>query len=272
MSFQIPDQHTRHTVLCGECVATMRTIPAGIVDAVVTDPPYSSGGLFTGQRTQSARSKYVTSDAQHDLADFPGDTRDQFSYMEWCHLWLSQAQRVAKGGALIMVFTDWRQLAATQTALQVGGFVMRGVFAWVKPNARPQKGRFAQNSEFVVWGSNGDRALDYKSDEDAPHGYWMGMPPTNNKREHITQKPVDLMRYLMRPLQADSLILDPFMGSGTTGVAAMIDGHRFIGIDQSEHYTQVAEARIIKAAGEADPNSEQAAIDFTALTGGTDAA
>ena len=65
----------------------------------------------------------------------------------------------------------------------------------------------------------------------APSGWFEARAPRGADRSHITEKPVPLMRHLMRPLRPGSRILDPFTGSGTTGVAAKLEGHRFVGVE-----------------------------------------
>lgn len=148
----------------GEALAVLAEIPTASVDAVITDPPYSSGGQVRGDRMGSARSKYVSTSAQHTLETFGGDNRDQRSYQYWCALWLAECLRVTKPGGVLAMFTDWRQLPATTDAVQAGGWVWRGIIPWVKPDARPQKGRFSASAEYVVWATNGPREINFHSD------------------------------------------------------------------------------------------------------------
>lgn len=233
----------------GESLAALADLETGSVDAVITDPPYSSGGALTTQRKTSTDTKYQTGTRLEKLPDFLGDTRDQRSYQYWCQLWLSECLRVTKPGGFLMQFTDWRQYAATADAIQAGGWSWRGVVVWTKPayTVRPQKGRFTQDTEFVLWGTNGVRKQDFTSDAPVVAGTWFGNAPRGEQREHITQKPVDLMRHLMAPLAPGSTVLDPFMGSGTTGVAAITEGHEFIGVELSPYYHQVAVERVTRA-------------------------
>ncbi|WP_082761825.1 DNA-methyltransferase [Mycolicibacterium mucogenicum] len=245
----------------GDALAVLAELPDACVDAVICDPPYSSGGMVRADRMGSTRTKYVVSDAKHDLADFGGDNRDQRGYQYWCALWLAECLRITKPGGVLCQFTDWRQLPATTDAIQAGGWVWRGLIPWIKPNARPQQGRFTSHAEYVVWGTKGPRELA----GDIMDGYFMSNPPRS--REHITQKPMDVMRHLVRIAPEGGRVLDPFMGSGTTGAAAVLEGRRFIGIEHSEHYVDVAERRIRTAAGQAvDGADDQPALDFDTVT------
>lgn len=231
------------TLYRGDALAVLATLPDASVDAVVTDPPYSSGGFTRADRTSSTRTKYVDSDALHDLKDFEGDNRDQRAYGYWCALWLSECLRICKPSGVVLLFTDWRQLPITTDALQAGGWVWRGVVPWAKTNARPMAGRFTSQCEYVVWGSRGGMGLDFSA-ECFP-GFYVANPPKD--RDHITQKPLSVMRELVKIAPKGGTILDPFMGSGTTGIAAVLEGRKFIGIELTEHYHQVASERIATA-------------------------
>ncbi len=115
----------------GEALAVLRSLPDASVDAVLTDPPYSSGGFTRGDRQQDTTSKYVQSGTLIERPDFAGDTRDQHSFRYWEALWMAECLRIVKPGSPLCVFTDWRQLAATTDALQAGGWIYRGILVWV---------------------------------------------------------------------------------------------------------------------------------------------
>ena len=251
----------RCTLYRAEALALLQALPDASVDALVTDPPYSSGGMTRGDRTQGTRTKYVSSDAQHDIADFAGDTRDQRAYAYWCALWLAEAQRVVRPGGAALLFTDWRQLPSTTDALQAGGWVWRGIVPWAKVNARPQLGRFTAECEYVVWGSNGPMPPDTEVGT-LPGFYQMGAP---RQREHMAQKPVEIMRGLVKIAPPGGVVLDLFMGAGTTGVAALLEGRLFIGNEREAVHYANAERRIRTTAGEAIPRGEQDALQFEAL-------
>lgn len=183
------------TIYHGEALAVIAELESASVDGLVTDPPYSSGGMVRSDRMGKTSSKYVQSDSTNrTLSDFSGDNRDQRGYNYWMAMWLAEASRVLKPGAPALLFTDWRQLPSTTDALQAGGFVWRGIVPWVKPSARPMAGRFTNQAEYVVWGSNGAMGLDFE----APvfPGFYQANPP--REREHITQKPLDVMRQLVQ--------------------------------------------------------------------------
>lgn len=235
-----------HQIIQGDALAILSTIPVGTAGLVVADPPYCSGGQSaTERRKQSARGKYVSGDAKHTLPDFPGDNRDQRSFTLWITMILSECLRASVDGASCLVFTDWRQMPATSDALQAAGWTWRGIIPWRKPINRPQRDGFRRECEYVLWGSNGP-----------PHrhaqpiylpGVVEGSQPRGAVREHITQKPVDVLRQLIRICPDGGTVLDPFAGSGSAGVAARLEARGYIGIELTEHYAAVARRRLAEA-------------------------
>lgn len=231
------------TLYRGDCLDIIPKLP--MVDAVITDPPYSSGGMTRGDRAASTKTKYLTSDSGNIAAlnDFTGDNRDQRGFHFWSALWSSAAMRITRGGGIAAFFTDWRQLPISTDYMQAGGWIWRGVVPWAKPSYRPQIGRFGAQCEYLVWGSNGPMPTD--RGVGCLPGFFDQASP--QQREHITQKPDGLMAEIVRIVPAGSLVLDPFMGSGTTGVACALTGHRFIGIELTAEHFDIACKRIERA-------------------------
>jgi site-specific DNA-methyltransferase (adenine-specific) len=234
------------TIYVGDALTTLRELPAQSIDAVIADPPYCSGGITAADRmNQTARHKYVSTNATHTLADFDGDQRDQRSYTYWLTLWLTECLRLTKPRGVCLVFTDWRQLPATSDALQAAGWVWRGLVVWHKPGARPHRGRFANAAEYLVWGSHGH--LGAQPQAPCLPGLYSVPTPHHTERVHITQKPLLLLRQLIGITASGVTVLDPFMGSGTTGVAAVLEGRRFIGIEKNTAIATAARDRVIEA-------------------------
>jgi site-specific DNA-methyltransferase (adenine-specific) len=208
------------------------------IGAVITDPPYSSGGAFRSDRTKTTVEKYVQTSTAAYRPDFAGDSRDQRSFLTWAALWLNACYNVATPGAPLCAFIDWRQLPTLSDAVQAGGWTWRGVAVWDKGFGRPTPGRFSNASEFVVWGSKGPMPQ-----RDAyPPGIFRSPPPKD--REHITQKPEAVMSWLLNVVPEGATILDPFMGSGTTLKAAKEAGFRAIGIEVDQAFCEIAARRV----------------------------
>jgi site-specific DNA-methyltransferase (adenine-specific) len=230
----------------GDCLAILPTLPDASVDAVVTDPPYNSGGRTFGERQKSPIDKYRQGGTQIERPDFDGDNKDQRGYLHWSALWLGECFRIAKPGAPILLFSDWRQLPITTDALQAGGWTWRGIAVWDKTEgARPTKGRYTAQAEYIVWGSKGNMPLE-RGVGVLPGVY--RYPVKQADKFHLTGKPTPLMVDLLRIVAPGGVVLDPFAGSGTTGVAAVQSGYAFTGIEMSVDYHAIARRRLQEAA------------------------
>lgn len=208
------------------------------IGAVITDPPYSSGGAFRSDRAQQTSAKYVNTDTAAYRPDFAGDNRDQRSFLAWCTLWLNATRQASTPGAPVACFIDWRQLPVMTDAIQAGGWIWRGVAVWSKRYGRPNPAGFSSACEYVVWGTNGPA-----SEQDGyPAGVFECAPPS--ERDHIAQKPEAVMRWVTRLARPGTVVLDPFMGSGTTLRAAKDLGCKAIGIDVDERYCEIAAKRL----------------------------
>lgn len=229
----------KNQLLQGDALTILPTLEANAFDALITDPPYASGGLTAAARARPPSTKYCR-DGGH--ADFVGDERDQRSHLKWMHLWLSECARVLRDGAPVLLFTDWRQLPLTTDALQIAGFTWRGITVWDKTEGvRPQLGRFRNQAEYIVWGSKGNMPLDRR----APVLPGVIREPVRKAdKHHLTGKPTELMRQLVRICESGGRVLDPFAGSGTTLVAAELEGYCWTGVEKTEHYATVASGRI----------------------------
>lgn len=123
--------------------------------------------------------------------------------------------------------------------------VWRGIAVWDKKNSRPQMGRFKNQCEFIVWGSNG--ALPPNKDIGCLPGVFQCVNVRTSKRFHQTEKPIELLEKLLQICKPGGTVLDPFMGSGSTGVACVNTGRDFIGIELDQGYFETACRRIADA-------------------------
>lgn len=238
------------TIYHGETLNALAGMTERDIAAVVADPPYSSGGLFRSDRQVDPSQKYRgwsqgesgSVQPKSEPGSFGGDSRDQRSYLTWSALWLSMCWSMAKPTAQAFVCTDWRQLPTTTDAVQAGGWTWRGLCVWDKGVGRPMKGRFRNHLEYIVWASHGamPEARDVYPSTLLKHA------PPGTEREHVTQKPVGLLREILC-VAPDGAVLDPFMGSGTTLLAAKELGRSAIGIEIEERYCEIAAKRLAQA-------------------------
>lgn len=243
----------RYRMIHGEALRTLLELPDAFAGAVVTDPPYSSGGFTRGDRMASTSNKYVLTGTGIQRPDFAGDNRDQRGYAKWCALWMDEALRITRPGGSLLVFTDWRQLAVTTDAVQAGGWVWRGIVPWDKGDGtRPRAGGFRSQAEYVVWATAGAVRTDVTEclpgwlhvvDDQLEPG-WLHATVKQSEKMHITGKPVELMRTLSHIALPGDVIVDPFAGAGTTGVGALLEGRRFLGVEKTPEYAAIAADRL----------------------------
>ena len=141
------------TLYQGDALACLANLNDDSIDAVLTDPPYSSGGLTLSARQADPAQKYQNSGTKKTYPPMLGDGKDQRSFLAWASLWMSECWRVAKYGAPMLVFTDWRQLPIISDAMQAAGWYWQGIICWNKRSSRPQLGRFRNQCEYVLFAS-----------------------------------------------------------------------------------------------------------------------
>ena len=214
-------------ILHGDTLKLVKGFQPGIFDAVITDPPYASGGTKQNERNRTTNQKYSSMKAENALPDFDGDNKDQRSWTHWMAEWLYDVRKACKRGAPICLFIDWRQYPSITDALQWAGWIWRGTAVWDKGNSRPQKGRFRQQAEYIVWGSNGPMPIN-RPVSCLPGVFRYGNP---QNRIHVTEKPLQLMKDVIQICEPGGLILDPFAGAGTTILAAAESGFQAVGIE-----------------------------------------
>lgn len=236
------------TLYRGECLKVLQSLPDASVDAVICDPPYSSGGFNRDDKSRTTTEKYSQNGVRRVYPDFQGDNRDQRSYLFWCTLWIDECARILKPGGYFLSFADWRQLPLMTDAVQAGGIMWRGIISWDKGlGARaPHKGYFKHQCEYVVWGTKGPAVI---LEHDGPFAGCIKESVKQSDKFHLTGKPTPLMRELVRCVAPGGVVLDPFMGSGSTGVACVQAGLSFIGIEREIAYIDISCQRITKAQG-----------------------
>jgi len=204
------------------------------------DPPYSSGGLHAGARRADPAQKYQQTGTKRSYPPMLGDCKDQRSFIMWAALWLGECWRLAKPGAPCLVFSDWRQLPAMTDAVQAAGWEWRGIVVWHKPSARPMMGWFRRDAEFVI---HAVKTLAKAFSRRCFPGVFNHRVVAADK-VHLTSKPLPLLIDLLGVTPEGGTILDPFMGGGTTALACLETGRRFIGVELSAEYFKLAAHRI----------------------------
>ena len=227
-------QDAATTLFRGDALGILRNLQDDSVDAVLTDPPYSSGGMTLSARQADPRVKYQHTRTVKTYPPMLGDNRDQRAFTFWATLWLTECWRTAREGSPLLLFTDCRQLPAMTDAVQSAGWLWRGIVVWHKGSGRPMVGEFRRDSEFVIYGCKGK--LHRHTRKCLPGIYQYTVD--HKKKNHLTSKPIGLVRELLEITPEGGTVLDPFAGGGTTALAASQTGRKSINIELSEEYAR----------------------------------
>jgi site-specific DNA-methyltransferase (adenine-specific) len=238
-------------------------LAAGSIDLIFADPPYflSNNGTTcrSGRRVSVNKGHWDTSRGVH--ADHEFNQR-----------WLTECQRVLKPSGTLWVSGTQHVIFSLGFAMQQLGFHFLNTITWYKPNASPNLAcrTFTHSTEILIWATpeRGPRLLHtfhYHEmraqaggrqmrdlwpipDGEGCHLVWnIPTPPKREKSEgqHPTQKPLELLdRIIISASSPGDVVLDPFAGSATTGVAALRRGRRFLGVEISAEYIELATRRL----------------------------
>ena len=208
-------------LLNGDCFELLQDIPDESIDMVLTDPPY-------GMNFQSGHRK-------NKYEKIMGD-----SNLDWLDDFVNEIYRVSKPNTAHYVFCSFHHIDKFKQAIEKK-FKVKNILTWVKNNTSmgDLKGDFAPKTEFIIFFHKGRRLINGKRDPNV-----LEFKKTRNEL-HPTQKPVDMTEYLIGKFSDEGdVILDPFMGSGTTGVACLNTNRSFIGIELDDDYFNIAKERI----------------------------
>lgn len=224
----------------GNTFTVLPLLPSDSVDAVITDPPYCSGAATLSGKQADPAAKYQQTGTKKTYPPLLGDAKDQRSFTWWVTQWLCECWRIARDGAPLLVFTDWRQLPCVTDAVQSAGWMWRGIVVWNKPSARPVLGEFRRDSEFIVYACKG--RLQRHTTRCLPGVF--KYPVNAAEKVHLTSKPIQLMAELMSIVPEGGTILDPFLGGGSTALAAKATGRKCVGVELSPEYARIAAERV----------------------------
>ena len=241
----------------GDCLELLKQLPENSIDMIFADPPYNlSNGGFTvhaGRRVSVNKGEWDKSKGFKDDYEFH-------------YNWISVCKRVLKPHGTLWVSGTYHSIYQCGHAIQALGYHILNDISWFKPNASPNlSGRyFTASHESLIWSKkdknskhifnynlmkNGDwhyEDLLKKPNKQMRSVWTVGTPKTEEKKfgKHPTQKPLNLLkRIVLASTKENDVVLDPFTGSSTTGLAAYLCGRKFIGIDNEKLYLDLSAKR-----------------------------
>jgi modification methylase len=246
-------------VLVGDCIETLRRLPPASVHAIFADPPYNLQLKGELRRPDSS------------VVDAVDDAWDRFedfaAYDAFCREWLAECRRVLRKDGTIWVIGSYHNVFRLGTAMQDLGFWILNDVIWRKANPMPNfRGRrFTNAHETLIWAARGADSryrFNYQAMKALNEGLQMRsdwfiplctgaerLRDDAGAKLHPTQKPEALLhRVLLACTLPGEVVLDPFLGSGTTAAVARRLGRRFIGIERETAYAQAAMRRVEQTA------------------------
>jgi len=216
----------------GECIEQMKLIPTGSIDAIITDPPYNIARKNRFHTIGRAGIDFGEWDKGFDL----------FSYID-------EIPRILSKNGCVVIFNDWKNVGDIARYCESKGLVIKDMLRWEKANPMPRNRdrRYITDYETAIWCTNKKAKWTFnRLDEKYQRPLFKGaLTKKSEKTPHPTQKPLWLMEKIIKiHTNEKDTVLDMFMGSGTTGVAAKNLNRNFIGIEQDQKYFNIAKNRI----------------------------
>ncbi len=245
----------RNRLLQGDCIALMKTLPERSVDLVFADPPYN---------LQLQQDLHRPDNSKVDGVTDSWDRFDSFAaYDSFTEAWLTAARRAMHDDAAIWVIGSYHNIYRVGAILQDLGFWILNDIVWRKTNPMPNfRGRrFTNAHETLIWAAKHEesrytfnyRAMKALNEELQMRSDW-SLPICNGperlrddkgRKLHATQKPEALLyRVILSSSKPGDLVLDPFVGSGTTAAVAKRLGRDYIGLEREADYLAFAEKRL----------------------------
>jgi DNA modification methylase len=243
------------TLYHGDCIDIMPSLPQ--VDAIITDPPYCSGSVSEASRT-AAKGQGLRSENLQRYGWFVGDNMGTAGLVFLLRSMAFNALEILKPEGSLLVFCDWRMVPNLAPAIESSGMRYQNMIVWDKEMMGLGLGFRAQH-EIVLHFTAG-----------SPKYHDLGTPNVvkarrvgAGDREHQTQKPVDLMQRLVRVVTPPGgTVLDPFCGSGSTGVAAIAESRKFIGIERDAAHIATARSRLANVSDVSLDGSQEQTLLF----------
>lgn len=251
----MPKEIQKDIILKGDCLEILKTFPNDSIDLIFADPPYNMQTEGELLRTDGSSFNGVT--------DKWDKFEDLHAYDDFSKQWLQECRRILKKDGAIWVIGSFQNIFRLGYIMQDLGFWILNDVIWSKPNAVPNFGgtRFQNSHETLIWCSKSKNAkyhFNYKtmkhlnSDKQMKSVWDIGicignerLKDADGKKIHSTQKPEQLLyNIILSSTQKGDLVLDPFFGTGTTGVVAKRLGRHYIGIDREDAYIEAATKRL----------------------------
>ena len=218
-----------NTVHNMDCLEGLSSIPDNSIDCCITDPPYP---VISGGKPKSKNHPGGML-SKNDGKIF---THNDISFKEW----MSEVYRVLKDGSQCYIFTNVLNLSDCLAEAKKSGFQLHNLLVWEKNNATPNRW-YMKNAEYVLFLRKGRAKAIKDKGSKTVHRF----DNIIGKKIHPCEKPISLLKYyILNSTEEGDIVLDPFMGSYATAIAALETGRNYIGFEKDEEYYEVGEKRL----------------------------
>ena len=232
------------SLINSDCLTALKDIPTQSVDLILTDPPYNLGLFMQNRDTNLKKMR----DNFFGAADW--DNLDYESWKASLEIFFEQSARIIKTGGAMIVFMAIIKVESVIAIAEKYGFYYKTTGIWHKLNPMPRNMNlhFVNSTESWIYFTYKKRTGTFNNDGAVIHDFVETSLTMGNEKKHgkhPTQKPIQLMKHFVELLSnKDDVVLDLFMGSGSSGVASKLLGRKFIGIEINPTYFEIAKKRI----------------------------
>lgn len=236
-------------LLHGDCFKLLNNLEPNSIDMVFADPPYflSNGGISCHSGKQVSVNKGAWDEGL--------SCEEKLKYNR---KWIKLCKKVLKDDGTIWISGTYHNIYSIGVALEMEGFSIINNITWQKPNPAPNLACrcFTHSTETIIWArkilsknEKGKHTFNYSLMKEINNGkqmkdVWLMNLPNKKEKEfgkHPTQKPITVLeRIILASTNEGDVVLDPFSGSGTTGIAAIMNNRKYIGIEREIEYLDIS--------------------------------
>lgn len=235
----------RYIIRLGDCIEKMKQINNNSIDLLLTDPPYNLGLFMQNRDTNMGKLR-----SNH----FSSTNWDHIEQSEWeknIDKFLSESSRVLKKRGALIIFMSLIKVETVIKLAEKNGFYYKTTGVWHKKNPMPRNMNlhFVNSTEAWIYFINNGKTGTFNNKGKIIHDFYESSNISVREKKHgkhPTQKPIALMEHFIELLSnKDDVVLDPFMGSGSAGIASLNKNRKFYGIEIDKNYYNLSKKRIL---------------------------
>ena len=261
MSTMSRDVPKLNQIYHGDCIKVMKSFPSSFVDLIFADPPYN----LSGSKLQCVGN---TTGGDWFKMNEVWDTMGEKEYIQFTHDWISECKRLLKDSGSIYICCTYHNIGELMMTLKSLDFKCLNIITWYKANSMPSmtKRQFTHACEYILYFAKGKgwtfnyedtKKMNPEKTKDGKQkqmrDFWKlplcqgaeRLKGTDGRSAHPTQKPEVLVERAIRTSSCEGqIVLDPFLGSGTTALAAQHLHRKWIGLEANSSYVKLARGRL----------------------------